>query len=165
MRRRRQQARRMMRRVVAVVALLALVVPPVASAACPRTSLAAVEDTVMCQVCGVPLGLATESPEATRERAFISTLVARCDTASQIRTALVAQYGSSVLAAPLAAVAERRALRHPDQIAVLNWKYCGSSESQSNTIASPIRTTSPPPTIETARPCRTSGRSRAGARS
>lgn len=100
MRRRRQQARRMMRRVVAVVALLALVVPPVASAACPRTSLAAVEDTVMCQVCGVPLGLATESPEATRERAFISTLVARCDTASQIRTALVAQYGSSVLAAP-----------------------------------------------------------------
>jgi cytochrome c-type biogenesis protein CcmH/NrfF len=54
----------------------------------------------MCQVCGVPLGLATASGEATRERAFISNLIARCETQSQIRAALVAQYGPSVLASP-----------------------------------------------------------------
>jgi cytochrome c-type biogenesis protein CcmH len=83
-----------------VAALLALLVPAAASATCPRTSLASIENTVMCQVCGVPLGLATESPEATRERAFISNLIDRCQSASQIRAALVAQYGPSVLALP-----------------------------------------------------------------
>jgi cytochrome c-type biogenesis protein CcmH len=86
--------------ITVAVTLLALVLPAVASAACPRTSLANLEDTVMCQVCGVPLGLATESPEAARERAFISTLVSRCESARQIRAALVAQYGPSVLALP-----------------------------------------------------------------
>jgi cytochrome c-type biogenesis protein CcmH/NrfF len=80
--------------------LLALLVPSLAAASCPRTSLASIEDTVMCQVCGVPLGLATESPEATRERAFIATLIDRCETPRQIRAALVAQYGPSVLALP-----------------------------------------------------------------
>lgn len=90
-----------MRRIVAAaLALLALATPAVASAACPRTSLAAIENTVMCQVCGVPLGLATESPEANRERALISTLISRCESAGQIRAALVAQYGPSVLALP-----------------------------------------------------------------
>lgn len=100
MRHRRWQAQRVIRRATAIAALLALPVAPAASAACPRTSLAAIEDTVMCQVCGVPLGLATESPEATRERTFISNLVGRCQTAGQIRAALVAQYGPSVLALP-----------------------------------------------------------------
>jgi cytochrome c-type biogenesis protein CcmH/NrfF len=100
MTRSRSIAQRVFRRVAAIGALLALLLPSVASAACPRTSLASIEDTVMCQVCGVPLGLATESPEATRERAFISNLVDRCDTANEIRAALVAQYGPSVLALP-----------------------------------------------------------------
>jgi cytochrome c-type biogenesis protein CcmH len=89
-----------MRRLAVAIALLALWTPAVASAACPRTSLAAIENTVMCQVCGVPLGLATESPEAARERAFISGLIVRCENATQIKAALVAQYGPSVLALP-----------------------------------------------------------------
>lgn len=90
----------LIRRTAIAALLVALAVPAVASAACPRTSLADVENTVMCQVCGVPLGLATASPEATRERAFIASLVDRCQTANQIRAALVAQYGPSVLALP-----------------------------------------------------------------
>ena len=92
--------RHLFRRTVAATAVLMLLVPALAAAACPRTSLASIEDTVMCQVCGVPLGLATESPEAARERTFISSLIARCETPTQIRAALVAQYGPSVLALP-----------------------------------------------------------------
>jgi cytochrome c-type biogenesis protein CcmH len=95
-----QNPERTIRRVLIAASLLALLAPQVASATCPRTSLASIEDTVMCQVCGVPLGLATESPEATRERALVSDLVGRCETAGQIRAALVAQYGPSVLALP-----------------------------------------------------------------
>jgi cytochrome c-type biogenesis protein CcmH len=89
-----------MRRLAVATLVLALCAPAVASAACPRTTLAAIENTVMCQVCGVPLGLATESPEAERERAFITDRIARCESPSQIRAAMVAQYGPSVLALP-----------------------------------------------------------------
>src|SRR5439155_5661633 len=51
------------------------------------------------------------------------------------------------------------------QIALLNVKYCGSRPSQPVTIATPMAITSRPPTIDTARPWRTSGRRRPGARS
>jgi cytochrome c-type biogenesis protein CcmH/NrfF len=88
------------RRIALTIVLLILVAPPAAAAGCRRTSLPAIENTVMCQVCGVPLGLATESPEAARERAFISNLIDRCETPTQIRAALVKQYGPSVLALP-----------------------------------------------------------------
>ena len=89
-----------MAQIVAGVALFSLTIPALASAACPQTSLTSMENTVMCQVCGVPLGLATQSPEAVRERAFISNLIAQCRSAGEIRAALVAQYGPSVLASP-----------------------------------------------------------------
>jgi cytochrome c-type biogenesis protein CcmH len=89
-----------MRRLVVATVLFATWAPAVASAACPRTSLAAIENSVMCQVCGVPLGLATESPEAARERALITRLVDRCESAAQVKAGLVAQYGPSVLALP-----------------------------------------------------------------
>jgi cytochrome c-type biogenesis protein CcmH/NrfF len=82
------------------VALLAITPAQALAASCPRTSVSALEDQVMCQVCGVPLGEATESPEAARERAFIARLAARCETSGQIKSALVAQYGPSVLALP-----------------------------------------------------------------
>ena len=45
---------------------------------CPRTTELAMESKVMCQVCGVPLVLAN-SLEADRERAYMTTLVNRCD--------------------------------------------------------------------------------------
>lgn len=84
------------------VALLALAAPPAATAAsdCPKTTLAAVEAEVMCPVCGTPLGLATEAPQANRERAFIQRLVERCRSKDEIKEILVAQYGPGVLALP-----------------------------------------------------------------
>ena len=89
-----------MRRALAlIVALVALAAAPVAQA-CPKTSLAAVEREVMCPVCGVPLGLATEAPQAERQRQLISRLVDRCRTKEQIKSVLVAEFGEGVLAIP-----------------------------------------------------------------
>ncbi|HEX4719631.1 MAG TPA: cytochrome c-type biogenesis protein CcmH [Thermoleophilaceae bacterium] len=91
-----------MRRVLAALLLLALLVPTAASAAagCPKTSLADIENEVMCPVCGVPLGLATEAPQAQRERAFIQREVESCKSKRQIKNELVAQFGDRVLALP-----------------------------------------------------------------
>jgi cytochrome c-type biogenesis protein CcmH len=79
----------------------ALAVPDAAVAVvCPKTSVSDLEDEVMCPVCGTSLGLAREAPQAKRERVFIARLVARCHTKDEIKTALVAQFGDSVLALP-----------------------------------------------------------------
>ncbi len=86
---------------VVLVALAALLAPATAVAQeCPRTTLGDVEDEVMCPICGTPLGLATESPQAQDERVFIQRLIADCRSKDQIKTALVAQYGERVLALP-----------------------------------------------------------------
>jgi cytochrome c-type biogenesis protein CcmH len=89
-----------MKRVIAAAVLLLLLAPAASLAACPKTSLADVEDEVMCPVCGVPLGLATEAPQAQRERAFIQREAARCKSKQQIKDELVAQFGDRVLALP-----------------------------------------------------------------
>ena len=92
-----------MRFVAAAVIAVALASPAVAMAAsCPRTSLGDVEDEVMCTVCGVPLNLATDAPQAQRERAFIVSQIRQCRTKQQIKDQLVAQYGDRVLALPKA---------------------------------------------------------------
>ena len=41
-----------------------------------------------------------EAPSAKRERAYIQQLVDRCQSKDQIKSALVAQFGSNVLADP-----------------------------------------------------------------
>lgn len=82
-----------------LVSLCGPVAPALAAATCPRTTEVAMESKIICQVCGVPLALAN-SLEADRERVLISRLVARCDSASQIEAAMVAQYGPSILATP-----------------------------------------------------------------
>ena len=51
----------------------------------------------MCPVCGTLLELA-ESPQATREKAFIEKLVKQGQSKDEIKEALVAQYGDAVLA-------------------------------------------------------------------
>jgi cytochrome c-type biogenesis protein CcmH len=66
----------------------------------PKTNLADISDEVMCTVCGVPLELATEAPQANAERDFIRRLIAQGKTKDQIKDALVAQYGENVLAVP-----------------------------------------------------------------
>ena len=89
-----------MRRALAAALLLLLLAPAASLAACPKTSLADVEDEVMCPVCGVPLGLATEAPQANRERAFIQREAEACKSKQQIKNELVAQFGDRVLALP-----------------------------------------------------------------
>ena len=54
----------------------------------------------MCPVCGTPLALATEAPQANRERAFIQRQVNACRSKDEIKRTLVAQFGDSVLALP-----------------------------------------------------------------
>ena len=74
--------------------------PAALAADCPRTTLGDVEDEVMCPVCGTPLGLATEAPQAQRERDFIQELIDDCRSKDEVKSALVAQFGEQVLALP-----------------------------------------------------------------
>jgi cytochrome c-type biogenesis protein CcmH len=94
-----------MTRLIAALAAAALLAASTGAAlaiaaGCPKTSLADVENEVMCPVCGVPLGLATEAPQAQRERAFIQREADSCKSKQQIKDALVAQFGERVLALP-----------------------------------------------------------------
>src|SRR4051794_10341804 len=98
---RTRPAASVMSRALAAALLALLLAATGASAAnCPKTSLADVEDEVMCPVCGVPLGLATEAPQAQRERDFIQREAASCKSKQEIKDALVAQFGDRVLALP-----------------------------------------------------------------
>jgi cytochrome c-type biogenesis protein CcmH/NrfF len=85
---------------VLLAAALALVVPGAAAAQCPRTTLGDVEDEVMCPVCGTPLSLATEAPQAVRQRELIQRLVADCRSKEEIKAVLVDEFGEGVLALP-----------------------------------------------------------------
>jgi cytochrome c-type biogenesis protein CcmH len=81
------------------LATLAAVAPLAASAATPRTSLPTIESQVMCVTCKIPLNVA-QSPQSDRERAFIRGLIDEGQSETQIKSALVAQYGPTVLALP-----------------------------------------------------------------
>ena len=90
-----------MRRVLAfAAAVAALALPAAAAAQCPQTTLGDVEDEVMCPVCGTPLELASEAPQAIRQRELIERLVADCRSKEEIKTRLVAEFGDEVLALP-----------------------------------------------------------------
>jgi cytochrome c-type biogenesis protein CcmH/NrfF len=89
----------MIRLVLTVIALLA--VPGTALAQeCPQTTLGDIENEVMCPVCGTPLALATEAPQAQREREYIQRLIDDCRSKDEIKQALVAEFGDDVLALP-----------------------------------------------------------------
>jgi len=85
---------------LAVVVAGLLILPALAAAQCPQTTLGEVEQEVMCPVCGTPLELATEAPQAERERAFIAERIEDCQSKEEIKAALVAEYGEGVLATP-----------------------------------------------------------------
>jgi cytochrome c-type biogenesis protein CcmH len=90
------------KRAAVLVGILAALVgaPATEAAQCPRTSLGDIEDEVMCPVCGTPLALATDAPQADRERAYIERLIADCRSKDEIKAALAAQFGDAVLALP-----------------------------------------------------------------
>jgi cytochrome c-type biogenesis protein CcmH len=87
-----------MRRLV-VVAFALLLLLATSAAAAPQTSLPDVEDEVMCPICGTLLEL-SESPQAERQRAFVSRLIATGRSKAEIKDALVTEYGREVLAVP-----------------------------------------------------------------
>jgi cytochrome c-type biogenesis protein CcmH len=83
-----------------VAGLLSSTLAPGSALAGPaRPSLPQIERDFMCPVCGVPLTVA-ESPQADRERAFIRDLYQRGQSETQIKRAMVGQFGSSVLVLP-----------------------------------------------------------------
>jgi len=87
-----------------ILALAATAGPASAGAATavrPRTTLLAVERQVMCVTCKIPLQEA-QSPQADLEREYIQGLVDDGQSEAQIKRALVAQYGPTVLALPAA---------------------------------------------------------------
>lgn len=85
----------------AAVLLAALVFAAPAAAACahPRTSLTFLEGQVMCPTCHTTLDQ-SDSAAAQRIELFISRKIAACWTTQQIESALVANYGPGILAAP-----------------------------------------------------------------
>ena len=82
-----------------LLAAIALVLLPTAAPAAPQTTLADLEDEVMCPICGTLLEL-SNAPQAERQRALINRLIAAGKTEAQVKDALVAQYGREVLALP-----------------------------------------------------------------
>jgi cytochrome c-type biogenesis protein CcmH len=82
-----------------VVALAALSTLGASAAGQEHASLTDIEDEVMCPICGTLLEL-SEAPQAERERVFIRKLIAQGRSKDQIKDALVAEYGSEVLATP-----------------------------------------------------------------
>jgi len=85
----------------AAVFVAALVFAAPASAACshPRTSLDYLQGQVMCPTCHTTLAM-SDSQAAQQIKGFIAKRIAACWTAQQIETALVANYGQGILAAP-----------------------------------------------------------------
>jgi cytochrome c-type biogenesis protein CcmH/NrfF len=83
-----------------VLGLLALLLLPAGAAAVKqRTSMSQVLPQVMCVTCQIPLSQA-QSPQADDERRYIRQLIDRGDTLAQVKSALVVQYTSAVLALP-----------------------------------------------------------------
>jgi cytochrome c-type biogenesis protein CcmH/NrfF len=65
----------------------------------PQVEISDVEDEVMCPICGTLLELA-DSPQARREKAFVAEMIAAGKSKAEIKDALVAEYGTEVLALP-----------------------------------------------------------------
>jgi cytochrome c-type biogenesis protein CcmH/NrfF len=124
-----------------LIGLCLIALPATATAApAPQTTTNAIEAEVMCPVCGTLLELA-ESPQAKREKVFVAKLVAAGKSKSEVKDALVAQYGPSVLALPKASGFDLSAYLVPIlalavavvvlAFSVLRWRRSGRDEEPS----------------------------------
>jgi cytochrome c-type biogenesis protein CcmH/NrfF len=77
---------------------VALALVPAASAG-SRPSLAQLEGEVMCPVCGTTLDQ-SDAPAAQQIKRFIKRRISAGDSEQEIKDALVANYGESILASP-----------------------------------------------------------------
>ncbi|HEV7400786.1 MAG TPA: cytochrome c-type biogenesis protein CcmH [Solirubrobacterales bacterium] len=87
--------------VLVLTAGLLTLAAPVLAAPPRQTTVHDIEDEVMCPICGTLLELA-DSPQAKREKVYVAKLVVAGKTKTEVKDALVAQYGPSVLALPKA---------------------------------------------------------------
>jgi cytochrome c-type biogenesis protein CcmH len=85
------------RRAALLVALVAAIVAPPGIAAPPRQ--ADLEAEIVCPTCKTTLDQSS-SPIATRMKAYIRVRIAAGDTAAEIKSQLVDQFGPAVLAEP-----------------------------------------------------------------
>jgi cytochrome c-type biogenesis protein CcmH len=86
-------------RFLAVVAAALAFAAPAAACAHPRTSLSFLEGQVMCPTCHTTLDM-SDSAAAQQIKTSIAKRIAACQTAQQIETALVKNYGQAILAEP-----------------------------------------------------------------
>jgi cytochrome c-type biogenesis protein CcmH len=98
---RRARPRLLAATVVGLLATGALMSPSAGAAGSRHLALTTIEREYMCVTCKIPLNVA-QSTQADRERAFIAELIGDGDDRTQIRQALVAQYGPAVLGLPQA---------------------------------------------------------------
>jgi cytochrome c-type biogenesis protein CcmH len=82
-----------------VAAALALSASALGACAKPKVSLAKMEGEVMCPICHTTLDQ-SDSAAAQQIEQFISARIGRCESESQIKAELVANYGTVILAAP-----------------------------------------------------------------
>jgi len=95
-------ARRTRAALLSTCLAIALLAPAAGAAGvAPKTTLPTIERQVMCVTCKIPLNVA-QSTQADRERAFIQGLIDRGDGEAEIKSALVGQYGPTVLGLPSA---------------------------------------------------------------
>jgi cytochrome c-type biogenesis protein CcmH len=80
-------------------AALAFAASAFGACATPKTSLATLEGEVMCPTCHTTLDQSS-SPAAHQIEAFIAARIARCESEQQIKTELIANWGTVILAAP-----------------------------------------------------------------
>jgi cytochrome c-type biogenesis protein CcmH len=134
-----------MKMACALMVAMALVGPAAAAASpaphpAPQTTVNEIEAEVMCPICGTLLELA-ESPQARREKVFVAKLVAEGKSKAEVKDALVAQYGPSVLALPRASGFDLSAYLVPIlaiaiaavalAFSVLRWRRSGRAEEPS----------------------------------
>jgi cytochrome c-type biogenesis protein CcmH len=86
-----------MRRAAVVLAALVLAAPALASE--ERPTLSELEGEVMCPTCDTTLDQSS-SPIANRMRAFVRERIEAGDSKSEIKAALVDEFGEQVLASP-----------------------------------------------------------------
>jgi len=86
-------------RFLVVVGAALVLAGPAAACAHPKTSLTYLEGQVMCPTCHTTLDQ-SNSQAAQQIETFISNRIAACWTAQRIESALVANYGQGILAAP-----------------------------------------------------------------
>lgn len=85
---------------IALAGMIVMALAPQAGARlAPQVSLPLIERQAMCVTCKVALN-ESQSPQAVLEKEYIKELIAKGENEAQIKRALVAQYGPTVLGMP-----------------------------------------------------------------